>query len=68
MSNVEWLEQCLKECVNKQNCVICYERVCMYVCRCGAMVCSVTCKNIDKIGPSTIHKILCKHITNPTVK
>jgi hypothetical protein len=68
MSNFEWLEQCLKECINKQKCVICYESDCMYVCKCGVMVCSFTCKNIDKIGPTTIYKMLCKQITNPTVK
>ena len=68
MSNVEWLERCLKECVNKQNCVIRSERDCMYICKCGVMVCSFTCKDIDKIGPTTIHKIICKHITTPIVK
>ena len=62
-------EKCLKKCVNKKNCVICSDRGRMYVCKCGAMICTLTYSSAEKIGPMTMHKMLCKRIINePCVK
>ena len=67
MSDFEWLEKCLAMCIQTKSCVICSEHASTYICDCGAMVCSITCANIDKIGP-TMHKMMCKHNTNKTTK
>jgi len=68
MSDFEWLEKCLAKCIQTKSCVICSERACTYVCTCGAMICSVTCANVEKIGPTTMHKMMCKHNTNKSTK
>ena len=60
MSDFEWLEKCLAKCIKTNSCVICSEHASTYVCACGAMICSVTCANIEEVGP-TMHKMMCKH-------
>lgn len=59
MSDFDWLDKCLEKCIKENKCVICSDHASIYLCNCGAMVCSILCANVDKLGP-TMHKTRCK--------